>query len=159
MPPPLSLALTLLPLFLALLLPTPSAFPSSFSLRGHGWPLLLYSCPSPCLSTIIPLKPWSAFSHWDLSCWSNRAGLPKGPRVGCQPTQATRRSKPDSLLPIGTSQSSLLPFCPGQSPTVGLYSVPSSSAAVSGVWDVQEPENLPVLAPVQDWTPKPIPAV
>jgi hypothetical protein len=37
--------------------------PSPLSPHGHGLPLLLYFSPSPCLSTITALKPWTASSH------------------------------------------------------------------------------------------------
>jgi hypothetical protein len=66
----------------------------------------------------------------------------------CPPEQAQ-----DTLIPVITRQSSLLPaLFPstlGQHLPRGPYSILSSSAAFSSICDAQEPENLLSLASVQ----------
>jgi hypothetical protein len=109
--------------------PTPTPTP-----RGHGRPLLLYYSPSLCLSTINTLKPWTASSHQDPKCWSNATCLPlmnctsnllqkplSVPRWSL-PTQATRPSKPRTLISAVTSWSpppALFPSALGQSLPAG----------------------------------------
>jgi hypothetical protein len=74
--------LSLLPLILLLLLLLPCS-PSLHllsplpSLCGHGRPLLLYSSPSLCLSTINALKTMDCLFSLGPLCWSNGAGLPR----------------------------------------------------------------------------------
>ena len=144
----LSYPLALTPLLLSLLL-LPSCSPSlpiflcSLSPCGHDWPLLLYSFPSLCLSTINALKPWTASSHRDSKCWSNGAGLPLTSCVSnlqqedslsfqtpLLPIQAVTKQDQDSLP--SRNQPELSPPCPfpfglGQSPPLGPHCVLSSS--------------------------------
>jgi hypothetical protein len=68
----LSLSCSLTLLFPLPSVPSPSTPPPS---HGRIRPLLLYSSPSLCLSTINALKPWTASSHQDPPCSSNGACL------------------------------------------------------------------------------------
>jgi hypothetical protein len=68
---------------LASLLPSCSPLPTPLlPLSTWPWPpsaSLFF--PSLCHSTTNALKPWSASSHWDSSCWSNEGSFPLTPRL------------------------------------------------------------------------------
>jgi hypothetical protein len=113
----------------------------------------------PSAMTINTLKPWTISSHWDLPCWSNGAGLPlKGLPVlpDMASTKPSSPSKPETLLPMGISQSSPPALFPSawaksshRAPTQ-FSALPWHPAVICGV---QEPENLSSSASMQAWGP------
>jgi hypothetical protein len=120
--------------------------------------------------TINNLKPWTASSNPNQTCWSNGAGLPLKSPASNLPQEASLYSQTqlplsqaateqarDTLIPVGPagvlSSSRPLFFGPRLEParlqTPPPHSVLSASVTSRGFWGAQEFENLSSLASVQ----------
>ena len=146
------------------LAPPLSAFP--FPSTWPWPPLLLYSSPSLCLSKINALKLRTDFSHQDPPCLSHGAGLPLKSQASNLPPgslsvflDSLHQTNPSEQAKNSLSCRTQTEFTPpalfasaqGQSTSSGSYPVLTAFVAYSGIWDVQEPENLSFSASVQGW--------